>query len=153
MSGKALSRMGFDNPVHRPVLEAEGLRKWMPRNSMATSRCGERKDIAGHQQVGIVSPNRMPVDAAVGDCELRHQIGTGDRDAILSEAAHYDPPNHPILVTDLPLIKKPAELRLLGLVRHRRRDADAKIEVPMTAGSFRESSVNTDNRIVMTPSH
>ena len=130
MSGKALSRMDFDNPVHRPVLEAEGLRKWMPpqlvrsladeRPAHLGERCGERKDIAGHQQVGIVRPNRMPVDSAVGDCELRHQIGTGDRDAILSEAAHYDPRNHRILVTDLPLIKKPAELRLLGLVRHRR---------------------------------
>ncbi len=27
---EALSHMDFDNPVHRPVLEAEGLRKWMP---------------------------------------------------------------------------------------------------------------------------
>ena len=27
---EALSGMDFDNPVHRPVLEAEGLRKWMP---------------------------------------------------------------------------------------------------------------------------
>ena len=26
----ALSGMDFENPVHRPVLEAEGLRKWMP---------------------------------------------------------------------------------------------------------------------------
>jgi phosphonate transport system substrate-binding protein len=27
---EALSGMDFENPVHRPVLEAEGLRKWMP---------------------------------------------------------------------------------------------------------------------------
>jgi ABC-type phosphate/phosphonate transport system substrate-binding protein len=27
---EALAGMNFDNPVHRPVLEAEGLRKWMP---------------------------------------------------------------------------------------------------------------------------
>ena len=27
---EALSGMDFDNPVHRPILEAEGLRKWLP---------------------------------------------------------------------------------------------------------------------------
>ena len=26
----ALSGMDYDNPVHRPILEAEGLRKWLP---------------------------------------------------------------------------------------------------------------------------
>jgi phosphonate transport system substrate-binding protein len=27
---EALGRMDYDNPVHRPVLEAEGLRRWVP---------------------------------------------------------------------------------------------------------------------------
>jgi hypothetical protein len=26
---KALFAMSFDNPIHRPVLEAEGLRQWI----------------------------------------------------------------------------------------------------------------------------
>jgi phosphonate transport system substrate-binding protein len=28
--GEALSRMSFDHPMHRPVLEAEGLKRWLP---------------------------------------------------------------------------------------------------------------------------
>ncbi len=27
---EALAAMSFDNPVHRPILEAEGLRRWLP---------------------------------------------------------------------------------------------------------------------------
>jgi ABC-type phosphate/phosphonate transport system substrate-binding protein len=27
---KALVEMNYDNPDHRPILEAEGLRKWIP---------------------------------------------------------------------------------------------------------------------------
>ena len=27
---EALSRMDYDNPIHRPILEAEGLRRWLP---------------------------------------------------------------------------------------------------------------------------
>jgi ABC-type phosphate/phosphonate transport system substrate-binding protein len=26
----ALSRMSYDNPVHRPILDAEGLQRWLP---------------------------------------------------------------------------------------------------------------------------
>jgi ABC-type phosphate/phosphonate transport system substrate-binding protein len=26
----ALSAMSYDNPVHRPILEAEGLKRWLP---------------------------------------------------------------------------------------------------------------------------
>jgi len=26
----ALSVMSYDNPVHRPILDAEGLRRWLP---------------------------------------------------------------------------------------------------------------------------
>jgi ABC-type phosphate/phosphonate transport system substrate-binding protein len=28
--GDALAKMSFDNPLHRPVLEAEGLKRWLP---------------------------------------------------------------------------------------------------------------------------
>jgi ABC-type phosphate/phosphonate transport system substrate-binding protein len=27
---EALSAMSYDNPVHRPILEAEGLKRWLP---------------------------------------------------------------------------------------------------------------------------
>src|SRR5260370_41856202 len=36
------------------------------RQAQLGERGGQRKDIASHQQVGIVSSNRIPVDAAVG---------------------------------------------------------------------------------------
>jgi ABC-type phosphate/phosphonate transport system substrate-binding protein len=26
----ALSAMSYDNPVHRPILDAEGLKRWLP---------------------------------------------------------------------------------------------------------------------------
>jgi len=33
----ALSAMSYDNPVHRSILDAEGLQRWLPPQWMATA--------------------------------------------------------------------------------------------------------------------
>jgi hypothetical protein len=41
---KALFAMSFDNPRHRPVLEAEGLKKWIePQDGYASLRAACRE--------------------------------------------------------------------------------------------------------------
>src|SRR4051812_7732639 len=89
-------------------------------------RSGERKDVAGHQKIDVVRPDRMPVDAAFGDRDLRHQIGASDGYAVLSEPAQRNPPDDAVFFGNLLHIEETAEFRLLGFFRHRRGDADAK---------------------------
>jgi ABC-type phosphate/phosphonate transport system substrate-binding protein len=44
---EALSSMDFDNPDHRPILEAEGLRKWMPPQLAGYASLREACDAQG----------------------------------------------------------------------------------------------------------
>ncbi len=44
---EALSRMDFDNPDHRPILEAEGLRKWLPPQLEGYASLREAADAQG----------------------------------------------------------------------------------------------------------
>jgi phosphonate transport system substrate-binding protein len=127
---QALSAMSYDNPSHRPVLKAEGLRRWIEpqcvtqrgvracssvrsrsrpeergvgcefffscrRESRAIEeRCqavtmlafaferpahggkglGEWKNFGGDQQIGVLGPDRMPIDPVRRDGDFRQQI-------------------------------------------------------------------------------
>ena len=139
---EALFGMSYDNPTHRPVLDAEGLRHWVaphldgyaavarsvgatgfftrpiakPDRGLsvpasfsraienrrqptlmlvfaiegATHRSeglGERKDVAGDQQVGVLRSDRMPEHAFSRDRDFGHQICARQRDALRGEAS------------------------------------------------------------------
>jgi phosphonate transport system substrate-binding protein len=40
----AFAAMSYDNPVHRPILEAEGLQRWLPPHASVAAQ----KDVPGH---------------------------------------------------------------------------------------------------------
>jgi ABC-type phosphate/phosphonate transport system substrate-binding protein len=44
---QALSSMDFDNPDHRPILEAEGLRRWVPPQLAGYASLREACDAQG----------------------------------------------------------------------------------------------------------
>ena len=43
---------------------------------------GKRKDVSGDEQVRVLCPDRMPIDALRRDCDFGHEIGATERQAL-----------------------------------------------------------------------
>src|SRR5438128_877720 len=65
-----------------------------------SERLGERKDVRGHEQIGVLGSYRMPVDALRCYGDLRHQIGACKCDALRGETSQCDAADHPVLLAD-----------------------------------------------------
>ena len=75
---------------------------------------GERKDVGGDEQIGVLGAYRMPVDALRCDGDLRHQIGADQRNTLRGETSQRNPADHSILLADVLSIEEATEL--LGLL-------------------------------------
>jgi hypothetical protein len=75
---------------------------------------GQREDVTGDEQVGVLGPDGVPVDALRRDGDFGHQIHARQRHAFGREAAERNAADHPVFVGDVLLVEKASEL--LGLV-------------------------------------
>src|SRR5260370_4303826 len=99
-------------PVERATYGGEGL--------------GQRKDLGGDEQVGILGAYRMPIDAFSRNCYFRHQVCTRKCDALRREAAQRNAADHPVFLADVVGIEEAAELLSLGVSRHCRGQSHPK---------------------------
>src|SRR6266567_2888467 len=75
---------------------------------------GERKDVGGDEQIGVLGSYWMPVDTLRCYGDLRHQIGARKCDALRGETPQCNAADHPVLLADPLGIEEATEL--LGLV-------------------------------------
>src|SRR5260370_1640164 len=75
---------------------------------------GERKDVGGDEQIGVLGSYRMPVDALRCYGDRWDQIGARKCDALRGQSPQRNATDHPVLLADLLVIEEDTEL--LGLV-------------------------------------
>ena len=75
---------------------------------------GERKDVRGDEQIGVLGAYWMPVDTLRCYCDLRHQIGACKSDTLCGETPQCDAADYPVLFSDTLGIEEATEL--LGLL-------------------------------------
>ena len=93
----------------------------------------QRKDLRAHEQVRILGPDRMPIDAVGRDRDLGDEIGAGEGEAVFGEAPQRDAADDAVPLGDPLGVEEEAELLGLGFVRDGRREPDAK---PFGAGDL-----------------
>ena len=79
--------------------QAMGVRTFaLPGATRRGESVGERKNVAGDQEVLILGAHRMPIHAVGRDGDFRHQIGARKRDALFRKTTQRDATDHAILV-------------------------------------------------------
>jgi hypothetical protein len=75
---------------------------------------GKRKDIGRDQQIGILRPDRVPIDAFGCDGYFRQQIRACQRDAMRCRTTQHNTADHPVRLADLARVQEVTEF--LGLL-------------------------------------
>src|SRR5215813_11233279 len=75
---------------------------------------GQRKDFPGHQQVGILGTDRMPVDTFSCNRDFRDQVGAAESDTVVGSSTQSDPAYDPVFCGDFFRIKELTELLSFG---------------------------------------
>jgi hypothetical protein len=87
---------------------------------------GERKNFGGDQQIGVLCPDRMPIDPVRRDGDFRQQIRARQRNALRCGTAQGNSADHPIRLADLARVEEAAEILALIVARGRRRHSHAE---------------------------
>src|SRR5258708_1125824 len=87
---------------------------------------GEREDVGGDEQVGVLGPYWMPVDIFSGDCDFRHQICACKCDALCSGTAQRNAADHAVVLADLLGVEEATELLGLAVGGDSRRQSHPK---------------------------
>src|SRR5260221_5618748 len=96
------------------------------RATYRSERPGQRKDVGGDEQIGILGAYRMPIDTFSGDRYFRHQVRACKCYARRREATQCNAADHPVLLGDLLGIHEAAELLGLRLTGHCPRQSNPK---------------------------
>lgn len=78
-------------------------------------RFGERKNIAGYEQIGIFRPDGVPVNTLSSDRYFRDQVGAAEGDSFVGSAAQRDATDDAVLLRNSLRVEKLTELLGFGI--------------------------------------
>ena len=87
---------------------------------------GQGKDVARDKEIGVLSPDRMPVHSLRCDGNFRHKVGSAQGDTFGCGTAQSNPAYDSIFCGNLLLVEEVTELLSFGIGRDSGRQANAK---------------------------